>query len=224
VDQLAMESGADEGFEAEVTALRTYGAGTARAGHALFGARLPVRQRIRRAASATLVVVVVLSAVLMGIPGGASAAVQGLLAAHSIGVEQVSRAGQAGTLAFVCHGCYYITADIPWVHVTLDGKPLRLPRVGADLPLVLASGWHTLVWQADPFPPETCRLSGSSGIGALCRVYARPFMVGQWAMQVAIVWLQESLYTVPPSLRAAAAAVLRQAAHLRTQQAHASDK
>lgn len=211
MDQLSLESGADEDFEAEVTALGMDGAGAARTGRALFGARLPARQRIRRVAGTTLVLAVALSALVLGMPGGASAAVQGLFAMRSGGVEHLDRAMQAGVEMFVCQGCYYITADVPWVSVTLDGKPLRLPSIDADPPLVLTPGWHTLQWQVDPFPPETCRISVSSGTGAFCRIYTRAFMVGQWAMQVGIVWLRESLTTVPPSQRGAAEAVLRHA-------------
>ena len=95
MDQMSLESGADEDFEAEVTALRMDGAGTSRAGRALFGARLSARLRLRRAAGTTLVVLVALSAVLMNLPGGASAAVQGLFAIRAAGVEHLDRAMQA---------------------------------------------------------------------------------------------------------------------------------
>jgi len=55
---------------------------------------------------------------------------------------------------------FYIQADPPWGHLSIDGHPLsRLPRIGIDAPVRLSRGQHTLVWQAEPFQPQSCTVS-----------------------------------------------------------------
>ena len=51
----------------------------------------------------------------------------------------------------------YLRSNPTWGHFTLDGKALaHTPVLGHSLPLTLARGQHTIIWQAEPFKPKIC--------------------------------------------------------------------
>jgi hypothetical protein len=91
---------------------------------------------------------------------------------------------------------FYVDPDVPWTTVTLDGRPLRLPRIGAEAPLQLARGRHMLAWTAAPFQPQRCLLTVPPTPAASCPLIdeVRHGAPGRSAF---VVGLHESLDTLP---------------------------
>ncbi len=60
---------------------------------------------------------------------------------------------------------FYISGDVGWGQLFLDGKLItHLPDAHSNSsvpapPIHLARGTHTLLWRADPFPPQKCTVS-----------------------------------------------------------------
>lgn len=50
----------------------------------------------------------------------------------------------------------YFDVNIPWTQVTIDGQVIPLPTIGSGSPIKLATGRHTVRWQAAPFQPQSC--------------------------------------------------------------------
>ncbi len=111
------------------------------------GWRLTARQR-RLSVAAT----VGLFVLVMGLLLSSVSDVRGLLGqAFNHPASTPTTSALAGSL-FV-----YLRGNPTWGHFTLDGKALaHAPIIGHDLPLTLARGRHTIVWQAAPFKPKTC--------------------------------------------------------------------
>ncbi len=91
---------------------------------------------------------------------------------------------------------FYIETDIPWTSVSLDGRPLSLPRIGLDPPLQLTPGQHVLAWTASPFRAQQCLISVPPNANATCPVLdaVRQSRDGPAALLIA---LHESLDTLP---------------------------
>lgn len=125
----------------------------ARRGAALFRRRLTRRQRLRRVGVMGGAMLVVLAAVLVGIPQ-ASGIVSGWLPA-----TPTARAGT--NVIFAARG-------VPWGHLTLDGRPTAYTSQGQPLALFLPRGSHTLRYVAPPFPDLTCVVSVPSAVSDTC--------------------------------------------------------
>jgi hypothetical protein len=95
---------------------------------------------------------------------------------------------------------FYIATDVPWAKVTLDGRPIALPRIGVDAPLQLARGRHVLAWTAAPFQPQQCFLSVPPTTGPSCFV-SDQVRQGQSGLLAQVVVLGESLTTLPAKER-----------------------
>ncbi len=55
---------------------------------------------------------------------------------------------------------FFVQADPPWGHLTVDGRGVApLPVLRVTAPLRLARGHHELVWSAEPFQAQRCILS-----------------------------------------------------------------
>ena len=60
---------------------------------------------------------------------------------------------------------FYASGDVGWGHLFVDGKLIsNVPDAydnngNLNAPIHLARGTHTLLWRADPFPPQTCTIS-----------------------------------------------------------------
>lgn len=68
-------------------------------------------------------------------------------------------AGQQATFS------YYLDASPPWGRLFVDGQAVSVPS-GKSYPLFsLTRGQHTLMWRADPFPPQQCTLEVPVGSG-----------------------------------------------------------
>lgn len=63
---------------------------------------------------------------------------------------------------------FYIRISPAWGHISLDGHPVSLPRIGVDPPLRLARGQHVLIWQAEPFLPQRCTVSVPNDLADTC--------------------------------------------------------
>ena len=66
--------------------------------------------------------------------------------------------GQQATFA------YYLDASPRWGHLFVDGQAVSLAARSYPL-LNLTRGQHTLLWRADPFPPQQCMLAAPVGSG-----------------------------------------------------------
>ena len=70
-------------------------------------------------------------------------------------------------IAPIPHGTdnFYVSGDVGWGHLFLDGKLISyLPDAYSNSstpvsPIHVARGLHTLLWRADPFPPQECTIS-----------------------------------------------------------------
>lgn len=60
---------------------------------------------------------------------------------------------------------YMLDASPPWGHLFVDGKATSILSAGADPHFSLTRGKHTLLWRADPFPPQQCILMTPVGSG-----------------------------------------------------------
>lgn len=73
--------------------------------------------------------------------------------------QLLNPAGQQATFS------YYLDASPPWGSLSVDGQNVSVPS-GKSYPLFsLTRGQHTLVWRADPFPPQQCTLVVPVGSG-----------------------------------------------------------
>jgi hypothetical protein len=60
---------------------------------------------------------------------------------------------------------YHLDASPPWGHLFVDGQAVSVAS-GRSYPLFnLTRGQHTLLWRAEPFPPQQCTLSVPVGTG-----------------------------------------------------------
>lgn len=70
-------------------------------------------------------------------------------------------------IAPIPHGTdnFYASGDVGWGHLSVDGKLIsHLPNAYSnstvpDSPIHLTRGKHTLLWRANPFPPQECTIS-----------------------------------------------------------------
>lgn len=90
---------------------------------------------------------------------------------------------------------FYLSADVPWTTITLDGQPIQPPRIGIDAPLQLARGHHMLTWRADPFTPQQCSLDVPPTTASSCTI-TEQIRQGKSGPLASVVALGESLTTL----------------------------
>ena len=91
---------------------------------------------------------------------------------------------------------FYVNAAPPWGVLTIDGKKLaRLPDPATGLPLHLGPGSHRLIWQAAPFPTQSCVLSVPSHPTDTCQATETSQTPDQHLAW--IVSFQNSMLTLP---------------------------
>ncbi|HLI06200.1 MAG TPA: hypothetical protein VKV40_06515 [Ktedonobacteraceae bacterium] len=102
------------------------------------------------------------------------------------------------------YNSFYMQAAVPWMQVFIDGHRVVPPRPGIDDPLTLKPGHHLISWRAEPFQPQSCRLSIPYAVGDSCN-FAREEEVTApgSSTPLQIILLQESLLTLPTSQQAA---------------------
>jgi hypothetical protein len=102
------------------------------------------------------------------------------------------------------YNSFYMQAAVPWMQVFIDGQHVVPPRPGIDVPLTLKPGHHLISWRADPFRPQSCRLSIPYAVGDSCN-FAREEEVAApgSSTPLQIILLQESLLTLPTVQQAA---------------------
>ncbi len=135
------ETSSDE-FELEITDL---GPKRGKRGYGL--PHLTPRQR-----GVSIILTVLLFVLVAGTFLGGSAEVRGLLA------RTLLRPQPAATATATSNNLsLYLQGNPDWGHFIVDGRPIsHLPQLIRDRPLVLAPGQHTVIWQVEPFHPQTC--------------------------------------------------------------------
>ena len=98
---------------------------------------------------------------------------------------------------------FYITTSPAWGKVSIDGHAVaHLPAIGGT-PLTLATGGHTIKWDAPPFPPQQCivYVPPQQSTGGSCSAFdSQPVQSGKDAgLQATVV-----SFTADPSLLPAA--------------------
>lgn len=64
---------------------------------------------------------------------------------------------QEASLSLTGENSFFFQMSPPWGSAVVDGKPVaHLPQVTTETPLSLAPGQHTLQWNAEPFPSQSC--------------------------------------------------------------------
>jgi hypothetical protein len=177
--------------------------GTTDAFERLFIARLSPRQRARRAA------------IVAGLP---------LLALAIILSTFASVRGRVGGLLFPVQPTatfdaspaanrLYLDVDVPWLRITLDGRPVTVPViVGAhpQPPLRLSNGQHTLAWRGDPFSAMSCTLSVPAAATDTCIPYEEGPLKLVSGQSARLIRLAEDLSTIQPAPRDALMSAIRQ--------------
>lgn len=80
----------------------------------------------------------------------------GLLAAHTVGGRVLGLFPTPTPTLIPGENLFYITTSPAWGKVSIDGHAVsHLPEIGST-PLTLATGGHTIRWDALPFPPQQC--------------------------------------------------------------------
>lgn len=128
----------------------------------LFGPAMPWSRRLKRVVVCFCVIGMVGAFVVPGQRGSPFSGRTHLGAQASAARTRVSLAP--------CATCFYFDPSIPWARVSLDGRPIAAPQLGDPAPLMLRSGVHTLSWQADPAPAQSCQLSVPSAPDDTCRL------------------------------------------------------
>ncbi len=60
---------------------------------------------------------------------------------------------------------YHLDANPPWGSLSVDGQVVSVPTDRSYPLFSLTRGQHTLLWRADPFPPQQCTLAVPVGSG-----------------------------------------------------------
>ena len=177
--------------------------GTTDAFERLFLARLSPRQRARRAVIAA------------GLP---------LLAVVIILSTFASVRGRVGALLFPLHPTptfdaspaanrLYLDVDVPWLRITLDGRPVTAPVIVGSHPqppLRLSAGQHMLAWQADPFNATRCTLSVPAAATDTCVPYEEGLYKPVSGPPARLIRIAENLSTIQSAPRDALMSALRQ--------------
>ncbi|WP_126556422.1 hypothetical protein [Dictyobacter kobayashii] len=75
-------------------------------------------------------------------------------------VVRLVRGAQEVSLSLTGDDSFFFQVSPPWGKAVLDGKPVEhLPLSTNDTPISLAPGQHTLQWNAEPFPTQSCKFT-----------------------------------------------------------------
>ncbi|MEO6889042.1 MAG: hypothetical protein ABI456_07410 [Ktedonobacteraceae bacterium] len=111
---------------------------------------------------------------------------------------------------------YYLSVDVPWTNVFLDGHTIRPPWMGVEEPLWLSAGHHRLFWHAQPFSQHRCDLTVPPASQDTC--VSGPLLRSPSSkLQARVLLLHETLSVVPSLQREALLEAVR--AVLRAHQA-----
>ena len=127
--------------------------------------------------------------------------------AHRLGAPR----GQLSPTMPPCARCFYLDPSIPWARVTLDGQPITAPQPGDPEPLTLSVGIHTLAWQADPAPEQTCQLSVPAAPGDSCRLASFTIEYAAGQPPALVVLLPGDPSQVSPDQRGSVLSAMRHA-------------
>lgn len=119
--------------------------------------------------------------------------------------------GQPASFSAPCARCFYFDPSIPWARISLDGQPIIAPQVGDASPLVLSAGVHTLAWQADPAPMQSCQLSVPSAPADTCRLASFTIEYAHGQPPALVVLLPADPSQVSPDQRGAVLSTMRHA-------------
>ncbi|RAQ96638.1 hypothetical protein [Thermogemmatispora tikiterensis] len=86
---------------------------------------------------------------------------------------------------------YYLSVDVPWTQITVDGQPLQQKSILAFIsPLQLLRGTHLISWQAAPFREQSCTISVPPSAGDSCPTSTTQYQGGR---QIQVLWLRDRL-------------------------------
>ncbi len=92
---------------------------------------------------------------------------------------------------------FYLDVSMPWAQVFVDGQPVRVPRMNVDPPLKFTSGPHTIVWHAEPFRVQSCRVSVPFDANDSCRFASDSSYQQPQDSNAEVLLLHNSLSTLP---------------------------
>ncbi len=101
------------------------------------------------------------------------------------------------------YNSFYMQVAVPWMQVFIDGQRIEPERPGSDVPLTLKPGHHLISWRADPFPPQSCRLSIPYAVSDSCDFAREEVTPPGSSTSLQIILLRESLLTLPASQQSA---------------------
>ncbi|WP_376795585.1 hypothetical protein [Thermogemmatispora sp.] len=108
--------------------------------------------------------------------------------------------------ASVNSASYYLSVDLPWTRVAVDGQPLNQRSVLTfAAPLQLLRGSHLISWQAAPFQEQSCTLSVPPSPEDSC-LTSTALLPGRQRIQV--LWLRDRLSDLLPGEQQALLAAL----------------
>lgn len=65
---------------------------------------------------------------------------------------------------------FYFYVNLPGTSVHIDGRQVKLPRVGVDAPIRLSRGRHMIMWRDAPFQDQYCQISVPTAKGDNCNL------------------------------------------------------
>ncbi|MFL5664218.1 MAG: hypothetical protein ACJ8BW_23165 [Ktedonobacteraceae bacterium] len=162
--------------------------------------RLTLRQR-----TITLRIALVLSLLLFAV-----VALPGSFPALRTVTTGIFRGPVPTSQAVVSEDSFYLDVSMPWTQVFVDGQLIRLPHINVDPPLKLKSGTHTIIWDAQPFLAQSCRVSVPFSINDTCRF--APAELDQQAQDpdAQVLLLHNSLFTLSIEQQTALVNTIRQ--------------
>ncbi|GER84574.1 hypothetical protein KTAU_32100 [Thermogemmatispora aurantia] len=123
--------------------------------------------------------------------------------------QQLARFFTTEQPASINSASYYLSVDVPWTQITVDGQPLQQkPILAFTSPLQLLRGTHLISWQADPFREQSCTISVPPSLGDSCPTSTTQYPGGR---QIQVLWLRDRLSDLSPAQQQALLAALRAA-------------
>ncbi|WP_322480796.1 hypothetical protein [Thermogemmatispora sp.] len=123
--------------------------------------------------------------------------------------QQLLRLSTAEQSTGANSAAYYLSVDLPWTRITVDGQPLSQRSVLAFAsPLQLLRGSHLISWQAAPFREQSCTISVPPSPQDTCLTSSALLHNRE---QIQVLWLRDRLSDLPFSAQQALLAALRAA-------------
>ena len=113
--------------------------------------------------------------------------------------------------AVVSEDSFYLDVSMPWTQVFVDGQLIRLPHINVDPPLKLKPGTHIIIWDAQPFLAQSCRVSVPFSINDTCRFAAAELDQQSQDHNAQVLLLHNSLFTLSIQQQTALVSTIHQA-------------